>query len=90
MSMEIASSCQNCACKKQLCAIELHIDTVWDWSIDFILMKFVVTMFVNKNYHNNSGVNMAHISTYKDAQGACFIITPALAPATWHTVHFKE
>ena len=34
---------------------------------------------------------MAHISTYKDAQGAGIIITPALAPATlWHTVHFKE
>ena len=34
---------------------------------------------------------MAHISTYKDAQGTCIIITPALAPATkWRTVHFKE
>ena len=27
-------------------------------------------------------VYMAHISTYKDAQGACIIITLALAPAT--------
>ena len=26
---------------------------------------------------------MAHLSTYKDAQGACIIITPALAPATY-------
>ena len=34
---------------------------------------------------------MAHISTYKDAQGACIIITMALAQATsWHTVHLKE
>ena len=33
---------------------------------------------------------MAHISIYKDAQGACIIITPALAPATlWRTVHFE-
>ena len=48
---------------------------------------------------------MAHISSYKDAQGACIINpfsmgtgwtlykvnTPALALATWwRTVHFKE
>ena len=34
---------------------------------------------------------MARISTYKEAQGACIIITTALAPATsWHTVHLKE
>ena len=31
---------------------------------------------------NNNYDNMAHISTYKDAQSACIIITPALAPAT--------
>ena len=44
---------------------------------------------VNNNY--NSGFYMAHISTYKDAQGTRIIITPALAPATkWRTVHFKE
>ena len=33
---------------------------------------------------------MAHISTHKDSQSACIIITPALAPATLRTVHFKE
>ena len=34
---------------------------------------------------------MAHISIYKDAQCACIIITPAIAPATlWRTVHLKE
>ena len=34
---------------------------------------------------------MAHISIYKDAQGACIIITPALAPTTlWRTMHLKE
>ena len=34
---------------------------------------------------------MAEISTYKSAQGACIIITPALAQTTQRrTVHFKE
>ena len=34
---------------------------------------------------------MAHVSIYKDVQGACIIITPALAPATWwRAVHLKE
>ena len=34
---------------------------------------------------------MARISTNKNAQGACIIITAALAPTTqWRTVHFKE
>ena len=31
---------------------------------------------------------MAHISIYEDAQGACIIINPAFAPATWwRTAH---
>ena len=33
---------------------------------------------------------MVHVSIYKDAQRAYIIITPALAPATWRTVHLEE
>ena len=43
------------------------------------------TKFMNYNNNNNnndnhSGFYMVPISTYKNAQGTCIIITPALAP----------
>ena len=50
----------------------------WKWNY-FLLGGAAVT---SKSDLYQFRFYMVHISTYKDAQGACIIITPALAPAT--------